>query len=97
MYLKKEMSMEKYGKLGFKIGGAYYHEFGKPYRDMTMRLKSGTWYRVDDYANLYQRDRAVLEAIIDYAYKDLSMYIKYNKLIQKNNPDLFDMGIKFNF
>lgn len=97
MYLKKEMSMEKYGKLGFKIGGAYYHEFGKPYRDMTMRIKSGTWYRVDDYANLYQRDRAVLEAIIDYAYKDLSMYIKYNKLIQKNNPDLFDMGIKFNF
>ena len=97
LYLKKEMSVNQYGKLGFKVGGAYYHEFADPYNDMTIHLKGGNWYKLNDYANIYQRDRAVLEAIIDYAYKDLSMYLKYNKLIQKNNPDLFDMGIKYNF
>ena len=99
VFLKKEVKMEKYGKLGFKIGGVYYHEFADPYRDITLRHKDalGSWYRINDYANLYQRDRAVLEAVIDYAYKDLALYVKYNKLIQKNNPDLFDMGLKFNF
>ena len=99
LFVKKEVKMEKYGKLGFKIGGVYYHEFVDPYRDITVRHKNGIgpWYNINDYANLYQRDRAVLEAVIDYAYKDLSLYLKYNKLIQKNNPDLFDMGIKYNF
>ncbi len=99
LFLKKEVKMEKYGKLGFKIGGVYYHEFAKPYRDITLHHKNDpyNWYRINDYANLYQRDRAVLEAVIDYAYKDLALYVKYNKLIQKNNPDLFDMGVKFNF
>ena len=97
LFLKKEMAMEKYGKLGFKVGGVYYHEFANPYRDMRLRMKNGSWYKLDDYANLYQRDRAVLEAVIDYVYKDLNLYLKYNKLIQKNNPDLFDMGIKYNF
>ena len=99
LFIKKDIKVEKYGKIGFKIGGVYYHEFASPYRDLTIRHKNGieNWYNINDYANLYQRDRAVLEAVIDYVYKDLSLYVKYNKLIQKNNPDLFDMGIKYNF
>ncbi|MBR3608819.1 MAG: autotransporter domain-containing protein, partial [Bacteroidales bacterium] len=98
LFIKKEVKLEKYGKLGFKIGGVYYHEFASPYRDISIHNKNNPyWYKINDYANLYQRDRAVLEAVVDYAYKDLALYVKYNKLIQKNNPDLFDMGIKFNF
>ncbi|MBR5599390.1 MAG: hypothetical protein IKW39_05045, partial [Alphaproteobacteria bacterium] len=97
LFFKKEFTTEKYGKFGFKFGGAYYHEFANPYRDISMRIKNGSRYKLDDYANLYQRDRAVIETMIDYVYKDISLYLKYNKLIQKNNPDLFDMGIKYNF
>ena len=98
LFVKKDIKMEKYGKLGFKVGGVYYHEFATPYRNISLHHKNDPyWYKINDYANLYQRDRAVLEAMIDYGYKDLSLYLKYNKLIQKNNPDLFDMGVKFNF
>ena len=55
------------------------------------------WYTINDYANLYQRDRAVLEAAIDYEYKDIALYAKYNRLIQKNDPQLFDFGVKYKF
>ena len=98
LFLKKEVKMEKYGKLGFKIGGVYYHEFAEPYDDIRARHNGASgWYSINDYANLYQRDRAVLEAAVDYEYKDIALYAKYNRLIQKNDPQLFDLGIKYKF
>ncbi|MBO5038251.1 MAG: autotransporter outer membrane beta-barrel domain-containing protein, partial [Alphaproteobacteria bacterium] len=99
LFLKKQVSLEKYGKLGFKIGGAYYRELGSPYDDIKARIKSGnrSWYRMNDYANIYTHDRALIEAMIDYEYKDLSIYAKFNQIIQKNNPKLFDLGIKYKF
>ena len=98
LFLKKDVKMEKYGKLGFKIGGVYYHEFASPYDKIQAQHNGATgWYYIDDYANLYQRDRAVLEAAIDYEYKDISLYAKYNYLIQKNDPQLFDLGVKYKF
>ncbi|MBO5441155.1 MAG: autotransporter outer membrane beta-barrel domain-containing protein, partial [Alphaproteobacteria bacterium] len=98
LFLKKEVSLEKYGKLGFKVGGAYYRELGSPYDDIRARVKgSNGWYSINDYANIYTHDRALLEAAIDYEYKDLSIYAKFNQIIQKNNPKLFDLGIKYKF
>ena len=98
LFLKKDVKMEKYGKLGFKIGGVYYHEFASPYDKIRAQHNGATgWYYINDYANLYQRDRAVLEAAIDYEYKDISLYAKYNYLIQKNDPQLFDLGVKYKF
>ncbi len=99
LYLKKAVKMEKYGKLGFKIGGAYYRELGTPYDNISARMKKGAnnWYRINDYANLYSHDRAILEAAIDYEYKKVGIYLKYNRLLQKNNPELFDLGVKYNF
>ena len=98
LFLKKEVSLEKYGKLGFKVGGAYYRELGSPYDDIRTRVKgSNGWYSINDYANIYTHDRALLEAAIDYEYKDLSIYAKFNQIIQKNNPKLFDLGIKYKF
>ena len=98
LFLKKNVKMEKYGKLGFKIGGVYYHEFATPYDKIQAQHNGANgWYYINDYANLYQRDRAVLEAAVDYEYKDISLYAKYNYLIQKNDPQLFDLGVKYKF
>ena len=99
LFLKKDVKMEKYGKLGFKVGGVYYHEFATPYDKIQAQHNDGgiSWYYINDYANLYQRDRAVLEAAVDYEYKDISLYAKYNYLIQKNDPQLFDLGVKYKF
>lgn len=99
LFLKKEMATEKYGKFGFKIGGAYYHELASPYDKISARHKGANnmWYRINDHADLYDRDRAILEAMIDYEYKNLGIYAKYNRLLQKNDPQLFDLGIKYKF
>ena len=53
-------------------------------------------FRIDD-ADLYDHDRAVLEATIDYEYKAIDMYLKYYHLIQKNKSQIFDFGVKYNF
>ena len=99
LFLKKSVQTEKYGKFGFKVGGIYYRELGSPYKSIDARVKNGNnlWYRVNDYANLYSHDRAIIEAAIDYEYKQIGVYLKYNRLIQKNNPELFDLGVKYNF
>ena len=98
LFVKKQVKTSENSNLSFKVGGIYYHEFGDPYRDITARHRgSNYWYKINDYANLYKHDRAILEAVVNYMYKDLSVYLKYNKLIQNNNPELFDLGIRYNF
>lgn len=99
LFLKKEVQTNEHGKIGFRVGGAYYRELATPYDKIDARLKRGnaSWYRINDYANLYDHDRAILEAAVDYEYKSIGLYAKYNRLIQKNNPELFDLGIKYKF
>ena len=90
--------MEKYGRLGFKIGGAYYREMADPYDDIEARNRGAHgWYKINDYANIYDRDPALLEAAVDYEYKNIGLYAKYNQLIQRNDPKLIDLGLKVNF
>ena len=98
LFLKKKVSLEKYGRLGFKIGGAYYREMADPYDDIEARNRGAHgWYKINDYANIYDRDRALLEAAVDYEYKNIGLYAKYNQLIQRNDPKLIDLGLKVNF
>jgi len=98
LFLKKNISLCRYGRLGFKIGGAYYRELAHPYDDIVARQKGSLgWYKINDYAKIYDRDRAVLEASVDYQYKKFSVYAKYNQLIQRNKPQLIDLGLKYNF
>ena len=52
---------------------------------------------MNDYANIYDHDRAVLEAAVDYEFKRLSIYAKYNHLIERNDPKILDVGVKYNF
>ena len=99
LFLKKKVSLAKYGSLGFRIGGAYYRELADPYDEIEATRKgSNGWYKINDYANIYDHDRAVVEAAVDYEYKRLSLYAKYNQmLLKRNKPQMLDAGIKYNF
>ena len=99
LFIKKQFDTTEHGRFTMRVGGAYYRELASPFDDIVARHKSGTgaWYRINDYENLYDRDRALLEAAVNYDYKALGVYLKYNHLIQRNNPKLFDLGIKYNF
>ena len=99
LFLKKEFNTPQHGRFTMRVGGAYYRELASPYDDIVARHKHGTgaWYRIDDYADLYDKDRALLEATLNYDYKALGLYLKYNRMFQRNDPQLFDLGVKYNF
>jgi len=98
LFLKKKVALSKFSRLGFKIGGAYYREFADPYDDLTVRHRGAAgWYKINDYAHIYDDDRALLEAAIDFDYKRFSIYAKYNQLIQRDNPSMIDVGLKYHF
>ena len=98
LFLKKKIALTRYSRLGFKIGGIYYRELSDPYDEITLRHRGGAgWYKVNDYAHIYDKDRAILEAAMDYEYKRFSIYAKYNYLVQRDNPSMIDVGLKYNF
>ena len=98
LFLKKKISLCNYGKLGFKVGGVYYRELADQYDNIEAKNRGAIgWYKLNDYAHIYKDDRAVLEAGVDYDYKRISLYAKYNQLIERNDPKLIDLGLKYNF
>ena len=98
LYLKKELMDSKYGRLTARLGGMYYHELADPYNKMRAGLNSGVGsYEINDFANIYSRDRAVLSAMLNYEYKKLALYLKYFHMLQRNKSQNFDMGIRYNF
>ena len=98
LYLKKELMDSKYGRLTARLGGMYYHEFADPYNKMRAGLNGGVGsFEINDFANIYSRDRAVLSAMLNYEYKKLALYLKYFHLLQRNKAQNFDMGIRYNF
>ncbi len=97
-YLKKELMNSKYGKLTARLGGMYYRELADPYHRMRAGFKSGVGsYSINDFADIYNRDRAVLSAMLDYEYKRIALYLKYHQLLQRNKAQNFDAGIRYNF
>ncbi|MCM1323858.1 MAG: hypothetical protein NC218_06825 [Acetobacter sp.] len=98
MHLKKELMDSKYGKLTARIGGMYYHELADPYNKIRAGFNGGVGgYEINDFANIYSRDRAVLSAMLNYEYKRLALYLKYYHLLQRNKAQNFDMGLRYNF
>ena len=98
LFLKKKVSLASYGRLGFKVGGVYYRELSSPFNGIDARHRGAVgWYNINDYAHLYQKDRALLEAAINYDYKAFTLEFKYNKLLQKNDPEMLDIGLKYRF
>ena len=98
LFIKKSFTSEKYGKLTARLGGAYYHEFADPDRRLRAGFADGNGtFDINDYADIYSRDRAVLSAMLDYEYKRIALYLKYNRIIQRKDSQNFDMGVKYNF
>lgn len=98
LYLKKELMDSKYGKLTARLGGMYYHELADPYNKMRAGFNGGVGsFEINDFANIYSRDRAVLSAMLNYEYKRLALYLKYFRMLQRNKAENFDMGIRYNF
>jgi len=98
LFLKKNVTLSKFSRLNMKIGGAYYREFADPYDDLTIRHRGAAgWYKINDYAHIYDNDRALLEAALGYEYKKLSVTAKYNQLIQRDNPSMIDVDVRYNF
>ena len=97
LYLKKKLLDNAKHKLSLKIGGAYYQELSDPYNHMSANIIGGNGiYRIDD-GNIYDHNRAVLDASLDYQYKSIDMYLKYYHLIQENKSQMLDFGVKYNF
>lgn len=97
-YLKKELMSGKYGKLTARLGGMYYHELADPYHKIRAGFKSGVGtYSINDFADIYNRDRAVLSAMLDYEYKRIALYLRYHQLLQRNKAQNVDAGIRYNF
>lgn len=98
LFVKKDFKSDKYGKLTTRLGGIYYHELADPYNKIRAGFKGGVGsYAINDFADIYSRDRAVLSAMLDYEYKKIALYAKYYRLLQKNKAQNFDLGLKYNF
>ena len=76
----------------------YYHEFAKPYHSLEASFynMAGT-YKITDYENIYDRDRAMLSLGLDYSYKPFTIYGKFRQFIEDENPFEANAGIKYNF
>ena len=94
-YLSKEFNINKDNRLGIKIGGVYYVEFldpddGLDVSQVGMSHKHKVAYKSD-------KNRSVLSARIDYAYKDFLLYGELEKEIGDNDAVIIDAGIQYNF
>ncbi|MBE6450447.1 MAG: hypothetical protein E7016_00595 [Alphaproteobacteria bacterium] len=95
---KKDVEFDKNNKLSFKASAMYYHEFAKPYHSLEASVynMAGT-YKITDYENIYDRDRAMLSLGLDYSYKPFTIYGKFRQFIEDENPFEANAGIKYNF
>ncbi len=96
--ISKDVKISDKSKLNFKLGAMYYHEFAHPYHSLEASIHGtdGT-YRITDYEGIYDRDRGVLSAGIDYSYKPFTFYGKLKAFIEDEYPFEANAGIKYNF
>lgn len=98
LFIKKNLIDKEKQKLNLRIGGIYYQELNNPHKNLNAGFIEGNgYYKITDIDDIYDHNRAILEASLDYEYKDLSLYLKYNHLLQSNKSKIFDFGIKYNF
>jgi hypothetical protein len=98
LFVKKELMDSKYGKLTARLGGVYYHEFAEPYKNIRAGFRGGQGsFTINDFANIYNRDRAVLSAALNWDYKQINLYARYQQMLQELDTKNFDLGVKYNF
>jgi hypothetical protein len=76
----------------------YYHEFAEPYKNIRAGFRGGQGsFTINDFANIYNRDRAVLSAALNWDYKQINLYARYQQMLQELDTKNFDLGVKYNF
>ncbi len=96
--LNKDFELNEHNKISFKAGAMYYHEFANPYHSLTASQHGmeGT-YRITDYEGIYDRDRGVLNAGVDYDWNEFTLYGNFNQYIEDESPFSVNLGLKYNF
>ncbi len=96
--LRKDIIINQNNNLKFNASAMYYHEFAHPYHSLTASMhEMDSTYRITDYENIYDRDRALLSIGMDYSYKQLTLYGKFKAFIEDENPFEVNAGVKYNF
>lgn len=96
--LSKDFELNERNKISFKAGAMYYHEFANPYHSLTASQygMDGT-YRITDYEGIYDRNRGVINAGVDYNWNEFTLYGNFNQYIEDESPFSVNLGLKYNF
>ena len=96
--ISKEWKLNERDKLKVHARAMYYHEFAEPYHSLDASIygMSGS-YRITDYEGLYDDDRGVISAGLDYDIGDFTIYGQYNQYIEDENPMSVNVGLKYRF
>ena len=96
--LRKEVKFSQRSKLKLKAGAMYYHEYAHPYHSLhASQVGMSGNYLIRDEENIYDKDRGVINAGVDYEYKPFTIYGNFRQFIEEENPFEVNAGIKFNF
>ena len=96
--VKKAIKFGPKSNIKLKAGAMYYHEYANPYHSLEARqVRMNDSYLIRDEENIYEKDRGVISAGIDYEYKPFTIYGNYRHFIEEENPFEVNAGIKFNF
>ena len=96
--VKKAIKFGPKSNIKLKAGAMYYHEYANPYHSLeARRVGMSDSYLIRDEESIYEKDRGVISAGIDYEYKPFTIYGNYRHFIEEENPFEVNAGIKFNF
>ena len=96
--VKKAIKFGPKSNIKLKAGAMYYHEYANPYHSLEARREGmNDSYLIRDEESIYEKDRGVISAGIDYEYKPFTIYGNYRHFIEEENPFEVNAGIKFNF
>ncbi len=98
LFIKRNMAINEYSKLKMKIGGMWYHEFANPYHSLTARHNGMVGkYRLRDRNGIYNRNRGVLRADVEYDWHSFTFYIVYRQYLEDEDPMAINAGVKYKF
>ncbi len=98
VFIKKNMVINEFNRLKMKLGGMWYHEFANPYHSLRARHRGSVGsYRLTDKEGIYNRNRGVLRADIEYDWHSLTFYLIYRHYLEDEDPMSVNAGVKYKF